>query len=139
MKRKSDVTQTIVRSAQAFRLLLAAAVLTAGCGGGNTPTTYALNISPASVTLAPNQRQAFQSGSVAPADSRSSLEPDTVSWEVVEGEAGGTIEAEGITEFSKKLFATYTAPQNPGTYHVKAIGKFQDGVTKTSTATVEVK
>lgn len=43
----------------------------------------------------------------------------TVDWKVVEGAAGGSVET-GRRSADGSYEATYTAPANPGTYHVTA-------------------
>ena len=122
-----------------FALFAAAsALLGSGCGGGRTPTTYALGVYPAAVTLAPAQEQAFQSGREAPPDARSVLSSDTLAWEVTEGDPGGMLTPLPIDGAPENVSILYTAPQTRGTYHVKVTAHYRDGVTKTSTATIEV-
>ena len=76
-------------------------------------------VSPAAATLTLGQTQAF-TATVTGA-------PDTgVIWSVQEGAAGGTVDASGL----------YTAPDEPGTYHVVAASRADP--TQTATATVIV-
>jgi chitinase len=105
--------------------LLAVGIL-AGCGGGdglggvnNNPLPVTVVISPKPVTVA---RSATQQFTVVVNNSPS----NAVIWNVLEGATGGTINQQGL----------YTAPANPGTFHVVATS--QIFTTKFDTATVTV-
>lgn len=70
---------------------------------GTAWASRAIAITPAEVTLAPGERVNF----VVTVSGRSDR---AIRWSVQEGEAGGSITLDGV----------YTAPENPGTYHVVA-------------------
>jgi hypothetical protein len=67
-----------------------------------TPSV-AVTVSPTSVTLAPGTSRTFAATVTGSTDT-------AVAWSVTEGATGGTIDPTGV----------YTAPANPGTYHVVA-------------------
>lgn len=70
-----------------------------------TPTVITVAVAPASVTLSVGNTRSF-TASVSGAANVS----QAVTWSVEEGSGGGTIGADGL----------YTAPANPGTYHILA-------------------
>lgn len=83
-----------------------------------------LTLSPKTATLVPGATQGFSAQiNYEPDGPRFPRQP--VSWSVVESN-GGSITRTGF----------YTAPANPGTYHVKAEREDHRGVTDTATVTV---
>lgn len=93
--------------------LLVLLVLCSGCGGGsnstavcdpNNPNDFNLVIAPTSVHVGYNNQYQF-------VDQHTSCDANVGSfiWNVVEGNAGGTIDQNGL----------YTAPAAAGTYHVQ--------------------
>jgi O-glycosyl hydrolase len=82
--------------------LFCLALAVGACAPGYTqPTTIAVN--PAHAAIGPSAQQVFSvMASAGPTPS--------VVWSILEGAAGGTITADGV----------YTAPANPGTFHVIA-------------------
>jgi len=87
----------------------------------STPITVQLviTVQPASTTLTLGNLSSFMASVVGSANT-------AVTWTVAEGAAGGTIDASGM----------YTAPQQPGVFHV--IATSQADASKSSTATVTV-
>lgn len=79
-----------------------------------------LSISPETATLTLRQTQQF---TVAVNGGASSA----VTWSVLEGPAGGTIDANGV----------YTAPAEPGTFHVVATSQADPSRSATATVTVQ--
>jgi O-glycosyl hydrolase len=88
--------------ARKLAALFCLALAAGGCAPGYTqPATIA--VSPAHAAVVPDAQQVFSvTASVGPT-------PNVV-WSIREGAAGGTITADGL----------YTAPANPGTFHVVA-------------------
>ena len=87
-----------------------------GCPTGPTVT---VGIIPAAVTIPSGWHQTFGATVIGTADT-------TVTWSVAEGTAGGSVDMQG----------RYTAPAEPGVYHVLATS--QADATKTAQATVMV-
>ena len=112
-------------------LLTFLSFLLSGCGGGNGPVSTsnsnsqpsqsasALTISPTSTTLGIGSSMQFTAGAAS-----STLPP--VTWSVQEGATGGSVNSTGL----------YTAPQTPGTYHLKVTS--QTSVSNSATATILV-
>ena len=85
-----------------------------------------LDLNPKAVTLAPGASQSFSAQiNYEPDGPRYPRQP--VSWTVMET-GGGSITRSGA----------YTAPDKPGTYHVKAEREDHRGVSDTATVTVTV-
>lgn len=85
------------------------------CGAALPPVT----VRPATVTLGPGETQLFQamlSGALS----------KQVNWSVMEGSAGGAISQDGL----------YTAPFQPGTYHVVATNRAAQNDSGSAAATV---
>ncbi len=102
-------------------LLLTSLVGCGGGGGGNggsTPIT--VGVVPDIVPLTTGETQQFT------ADVTGSNVNQAVNWIVVEGNAGGTITADGL----------YKAPATAGTYHVEAISKARPSAIGTAIITV---
>jgi hypothetical protein len=80
-----------------------------GCGGGKgareapIPAAVTVVVSPSAATLAPGASQRFTATATG-------ITNPVVTWSVTGGTAGGTIQADG----------TYTAPQLPGVFAVRA-------------------
>lgn len=86
-----------------------------------------LSLQPKAVTLAPGTSQSFSAQiNYEPDGPRFPRQP--VTWTVVEA-GGGEITRTGL----------YTAPSNPGTYHIKAEREDHPGVSDTATVTVTAK
>lgn len=110
---------------QPFRIPICLCLLAAlGCGGGSgtgqgAPAPAALQIQPPSLTLPGEEAQTFQAvltGSATPG----------VTWSVVEGPTGGAISADGL----------YTAPSEPGDFHVRAVSITDNAVRAEATVKV---
>ncbi len=107
--------------ARGTRWGLAALVgIASACGPGSHPTQdVTIAVSPSEVALLPGTSQQFTA-------SVSGLPDGSVTWSVAEGDAGGSIDADG----------NYTAPQATGTYHVVATSRAE--TSHTAQATVKV-
>jgi hypothetical protein len=90
-----------------------------GTPDGGSPSTVEVSVSPVAVRLAPAATGRFTATVSRASDTR-------VSWSVHEGASGGTVDATGL----------YTAPSQPGTYHVVATS-VEDPV-RSATALVSV-
>ncbi|HZG42340.1 MAG TPA: hypothetical protein VEY93_05220, partial [Longimicrobium sp.] len=77
-------------------------------------------VSPAAATLTLEQTQQFQATVTGASDT-------SVVWSVQEGTAGGSVNASGL----------YTAPNQPGTYHVIATSRADPSQRATATVTVQ--
>ena len=86
---------------------------------GGTPSTVTISVSPVSTTLAPGAIQQFAATVTGTTNT-------SVTWNIQEGSAGGTITSGGL----------YTAPSTPGTYHVVVTSQAEN--TKSATAVVTV-
>lgn len=98
-----------------------------GCGGGSdnpnpsgSPAPTGVLVTPGTVTLLTGRTQAF-SATIANATN------PAVTWRVGEGDAGGTIDSNGL----------YTAPATAGTYHVIATSVSDTSKTGVSIVTVQ--
>lgn len=105
-------------------IIISVITVITGCSGGggnsgNDPGTISVTINPSVAYVYPNGTQQFTASVQGASDSR-------VTWEVVEGNAGGGITENGL----------YTGPFATGTYHVKATSLADP--TKSATATVHV-
>jgi len=115
---------TTARSTWKLGVALAAFVA-AACSGGSTardgPSAQgiAVTITPDSATLVAGSQLAFTASVSGTAD------PSTT-WSIAEGEAGGSISAEGL----------YTAPASAGSYHVVATSAASPQSAATATVTV---
>jgi hypothetical protein len=98
-------------------------VITASLGG--TTQTATLNLLLVSVAISPSQLALFTGGQQQFSATVTGATDTAVAWSVQES-GGGTIDANG----------NYTAPANPGSYHIVATSHADP--TKTSTATVTV-
>jgi len=102
-----------------------AAVLAAACGSGSsTPAASAaqavsVGINPTQATVAPGGQQAFTATVSGTANT-------AVTWSVLEGDVGGTIDTSGL----------YSAPGAPGTYHVVATSQAAGTASASGTVTV---
>ena len=112
------------RTLPASLLLLAFACNTPGTAVPPKPFTPGLSLRPLAVSLTAGATQAFQAEINYPEGARYLRQP--VAWRVVEP-AGGTITGAGL----------YTAPTQPGTYHVEV--RREDFPELTATATITVK
>jgi hypothetical protein len=114
---------TTARSTWKLGVALAAFVA-AACSGGSTardgPSAQgiAVTITPDSATLVAGSQLAFTASVSGTAD------PSTT-WSIAEGEAGGSIGAEGL----------YTAPASAGSYHVVATSAASPQSAATATVT----
>lgn len=82
-----------------------------------TGTVQGLQVLPQTATMYPGGHAAFKA-----AVSTSSGPSTDVTWQVFEGDAGGTVQPDLIG------YARYTAPSTPGTYHLLAISKVDSTV-----------
>ncbi|HZP82861.1 MAG TPA: hypothetical protein VFB21_14570 [Chthonomonadaceae bacterium] len=78
---------------------------------------------PSSTTIQPGGTLQFTGSETSPG----STEPDSVTWAVVGGDANGTINVDGV----------YTAPNQPGTYTVRAYGSVDRCRFASATVTVQ--
>ncbi len=90
--------------------VVAAALLSAACGGPASVTSVQAAPGTASVTVQPSLAQTAPGASVAFSAVVSGIADETVSWSIEEGASGGSIDGAGV----------YTAPATPGDYHVVA-------------------
>jgi hypothetical protein len=102
----------------------------AGCSGGGGGEPARVFIDPNSVTLERGQTQSFNAESMG-------MPPAKLAWSVVEGERGGFL-VEVQEGYTTPFGATYTAPQTPGTYHIRVTASYEMSGTVTATATVVV-
>jgi hypothetical protein len=106
-------------------VLLASVLAVASCGGGAARqdaialASVDVVVEPASILLTTGASTTFTASVTGVADT-------AVSWSVREGAAGGEISSTGV----------YTAPSEPGTYHVVATSSADP--TRSATATVSV-
>jgi hypothetical protein len=113
---------------RAVALVVAAAIVLSGCGGGSTPSTapppspsplISVIVTPASVTVVRGATQSFAAKVTGTANS-------AVTWSVQEP-SGGTIDGAGL----------YTAPQDAsGTFHVVAASQANSAIQGSATAVV---
>ncbi|MCU1285175.1 MAG: Kelch motif protein [Acidobacteriales bacterium] len=85
-------------------------IISVGCGGGAGTPPPALQPSPISVSISPVSATPLLGTSVSFTAQVTGTSNTGVSYSVVEGNAGGSIAANGI----------YLAPSQPGTFHVRA-------------------
>ncbi|HJW72529.1 MAG TPA: hypothetical protein VJ486_06695, partial [Geothrix sp.] len=104
-------------------LLAILALLACGGGGGGGASTPPPS---ASVTITPSTATVTASTTRQFAATVANASPQTVTWSVQEGTAGGTIDSNGL----------YTAPAAPGTYHVVATSTAVSTAAMTATITV---
>ena len=115
---------TTARSTWKLGVALAAFVA-AACSGGSTAREgssaqgIAVTITPDSATLVAGSQLAFTASVSGTAD-------PSATWSIAEGEAGGSISAEGL----------YTAPASAGSYHVVATSAASPQSAATATVTV---
>lgn len=98
-------------------------VITASLDGTNQTAT--LNLVVVSVTTSPSQLALFTGGQQQFSATITGTSDTAVTWSVQEP-AGGTINVNGL----------YTAPANPGSYHIVATSHADPTKTRTSTVTV---
>lgn len=103
-----------------FVSLLVAFAL-AGCGGiGGECAGFGAGIDPFEFTLPVSGQTVLEANAMSCSSSLQSYV-----WSIQEGSAGGTVV--GFVQDGRK-FATYTAPAEPGTYHVQVLFRFHDGM-----------
>lgn len=124
-------------------VILAALFLTVGCGGGGgggegTATTELPSTppagppdevsptSPGSLSVEPEEARLPVGGQQHFSAATDSLSDSEVIWRIQEGDAGGSISGDGV----------YTAPAQPGTYHVIAINNTDRSLSATAAVTV---
>lgn len=126
MQSRHRQLKAVMVTCRAAAHLLAASIL-CGCGGetGGDPAIF--GVSPDSAQVAQNQSLTFQAGS--------NLQIVSVQWQLREGSAAGA-----IAPFTNQggFFATYTAPNTPGTYHIDADITVSTNETGRATAIVTV-
>jgi hypothetical protein len=110
--------------AQKRIVAVALAVVAAACGSstsspGLAAQSVSVNITPAQATVAPGSTQSFSATVTGTANT-------AVSWSVLEGAVGGTIDMTG----------TYSAPGASGTYHVVATSQAVTSSNAVATVTV---
>ena len=90
-----------------------------GGGGGSNPPPMTVTVSPNAISLTTGQVQAFNASVTGSGSS-------AVTWQVLEGAAGGSITSGGV----------YTASSTPGTYHIVAISQANTSASGAATVTV---
>lgn len=99
--------------------------------GGKKGSGVDVAVIPAQLSLKPGESRLLEATVLG-------TENTDVGWTVQEGSAGGTVTAAGATAHDGHVFSAgkYTAPGNPGVYHVIATSKADD--TRASSTTVTV-
>ena len=132
-ERRSGWHRRILRTMKAAAIALAClgAFAGLGCAGlGGTCAGAVGGVFPNFATVETGGTVVFESTAFNCSSSLS-----TITWAVQEGEPGGTVEP---FREDGKYFATYTAPPDPGTYHVVATAWFANGSAMESSSTVTV-